>query len=43
MSADLQKLVGLIKDKHFEPAIVFSFSRRWVLGMLAHLLVEGFV
>lgn len=35
VSADLQKLVGLIKDKHFEPTIVFSFSRRWVLGMLA--------
>lgn len=29
VSEDLQKLVGLIKDKHFEPAIVFSFSRRW--------------
>ncbi|KAI7838418.1 hypothetical protein COHA_007790 [Chlorella ohadii] len=28
VSEDLQKLVGLIKDKHFEPAIVFSFSRR---------------
>ncbi|PRW61094.1 superkiller viralicidic activity 2-like 2 isoform A [Chlorella sorokiniana] len=28
VSDDLQKLVGLIKDKHFEPAIVFSFSRR---------------
>lgn len=28
VSEDLQKLVGLIKDKKFEPAIVFSFSRR---------------
>lgn len=32
VSEDLQKLVGLIKDKHFEPAIVFSFSRRWGWG-----------
>lgn len=30
VSQDLQKLVGLIKRERFEPAIVFSFSRRWV-------------
>lgn len=29
LSEDLQKLVKLIHDRKFEPAIVFSFSRRW--------------
>jgi hypothetical protein len=28
LSDDLQKLVGLIQKRKFEPAVVFSFSRR---------------
>lgn len=32
LSEDLQKLVKLIHDRNFEPAIVFSFSRRWGQG-----------
>lgn len=33
LSEDLQKVVKLIHDRSFEPAIVFSFSRRWGPGL----------
>lgn len=35
LGTDIYKILRLVKDKHFEPVIVFSFSRKCALPSCA--------